>query len=301
MSVHIEKVPYGGWDNCYRISNDEIELTVTSDVGPRIIRYGFIGKENVLCEKADQMGKTGGDEWRIYGGHRLWHSPEDKVRTYFPDNEAVDVKIIQNGVRISQPAETTTMIKKDMEITVKDKGTDVYINHILTNCNLWDIELSAWALTVVAPGGLEVVPQETLDTGLLPNRMISLWPYTDMNDNRVRWGSKYIFLAHDSKAKKAFKIGISNTDGWAAYFNRNNMFVKKFSPKEDMLYPDYGGSMYETYTCDFMTEMETLSPLVLLGPKEKIEHEELWQLFDNIAPPKDEKEMDKIAKEYITG
>ena len=59
--------------------------------------------------------------------------------------------------------------------------------------------------------------------------------------------------------------------------------------------------MYETYTCDFMTEMETLSPLVLLGPKEKIEHEELWQLFDNIAPPKDEKEMDKIEKEYING
>jgi hypothetical protein len=77
------------------------------------------------------------------------------------------------------------------------------------------------------------------------------------------------------------------------------MFVKKFSPKEDMLYPDYSASMYETYTCDFMTEMETLSPLTVLGPKEKLEHEEQWQLIDDITPPKDEKEMDRIVRKHI--
>ncbi|HOD92390.1 MAG TPA: hypothetical protein PLT91_00060 [Clostridia bacterium] len=299
MSVQIEKVPYGGWDNCYRIFNDEIELIVTSDVGPRVIRYGFIGRQNVMCEKQDQMGKTGGDEWRIYGGHRLWHSPEHEIRSYFPDNTKVDIEIIPNGIKVSQPVETTTMVKKDIKITISEKGTNVYLKHIITNHNLWDIELAAWALTVVAPGGLEVVPQETLDTKLLPNRMISLWPYSDMNDKRVQWGSKYIFLQHDSSAVKPFKFGISNTNGWAAYFNHNYMFIKKFSPQENMLYPDYSASMYETYTCDFMTEMESLSPLTILGPKEKLEHDEQWQLIDNLNLPKDEKEMDRIVKKYI--
>jgi hypothetical protein len=121
MTVRIEKVPYGGWDNCYRICNDEIELIITSDIGPRVIRYGFIGQENVMCEKKEHMGKTGGEEWRIYGGHRLWHSPEHEVRSYFPDNEKVDVQIIPNGIKVSQPVETTTMIKKDIEITIKGK------------------------------------------------------------------------------------------------------------------------------------------------------------------------------------
>ena len=32
---------------------------------------GFLFKEY-----DEQMGKTGGDEWRIYGGHRLWIAPE---------------------------------------------------------------------------------------------------------------------------------------------------------------------------------------------------------------------------------
>jgi hypothetical protein len=39
----IENVSYGGWPNCLRIANDEVELIVTTDVGPRVIRYGFIG------------------------------------------------------------------------------------------------------------------------------------------------------------------------------------------------------------------------------------------------------------------
>ncbi|MDD3970429.1 MAG: hypothetical protein PHY13_02280 [Clostridia bacterium] len=300
MTVKVEKIPYGGWNNCYRIFNDTVEVVVTSDVGPRIIRYGFIGRFNVMCEKEDQMGKSGGDEWMIYGGHRLWHSPEHEIRSYYPDNFPVDVQIIENGIKVSQPVEKTTMIKKDIEVVLDDESSKVYLKHTLTNYNLWDVELAAWALTVVAPGGLEVVPQETLDTLLLPNRMLSLWPYTDMSDKRVQWGSRYIFLQHDSKAIKPFKFGISNTSGWAAYFNNDDMFVKKFSPLEDMVYPDYSASMYETYTCDFMTEMESLSPLMLLGPKEKVEHNEQWELFSDVKPPKNEEEMDKIARKHIT-
>ena len=300
MTVKVEKIPYGGWNNCYRIFNDTVEVVVTSDVGPRIIRYGFIGRFNVMCEKEDQMGKSGGDEWMIYGGHRLWHSPEHEIRSYYPDNFPVDVQIIENGIKVSQPVEKTTMIKKDIEVVLDDESSKVYLKHTLTNYNLWDVELAAWALTVVAPGGLEVVPQETLDTLLLPNRMLSLWPYTDMSDKRVQWGSRYIFLQHDSKAIKPFKFGISNTNGWAAYFNNDDMFVKKFSPLENMVYPDYSASMYETYTCDFMTEMESLSPLILLGPKEKIEHNEQWELFSDVKPPKNEEEMDKIARKHIT-
>ena len=31
-----------------------------------------------------EKGKTGGSEWHIYGGHRLWHAPEVMPRTYYP-------------------------------------------------------------------------------------------------------------------------------------------------------------------------------------------------------------------------
>jgi len=157
----------------------------------------------------------------------------------------------------------------------------------------WDIELAAWALSVMAPGGKQIVPQVTRDTGLLPNRMMSLWPYTKLNDHRVYWGEKYITIQQDPNEKTAFKIGLPNEDGWAAYINHGHMFVKKFNHYMDAIYPDYTASSYETYTIDFMMEMESLSPLELLAPGDTIEHEETWTLIDNVNVPADEKEIDE--------
>ena len=36
MARKIERIQYGGWPNCFRVSNGKIELIVTGDVGPRI-------------------------------------------------------------------------------------------------------------------------------------------------------------------------------------------------------------------------------------------------------------------------
>jgi hypothetical protein len=47
-SLVIETVEYGGWPNCIRLSNGEIELVATTDVGPRIIRLGFVGGQNLF-------------------------------------------------------------------------------------------------------------------------------------------------------------------------------------------------------------------------------------------------------------
>jgi hypothetical protein len=38
------------------MTNGEIELVVTGDIGPRIIRYGFVGGRNLFHEFAGQMG-----------------------------------------------------------------------------------------------------------------------------------------------------------------------------------------------------------------------------------------------------
>ena len=89
-----ETVQYGGWQNCQRISNGTIEIIATTDVGPRIIRFGFVDGENEFREVPEHAGLTGGDEWRSYGGHRLWHAPENKPRSYLPDNDTVVYKVL---------------------------------------------------------------------------------------------------------------------------------------------------------------------------------------------------------------
>jgi hypothetical protein len=168
----------------------------------------------------------------------------------------------------------------------------------MTNKGLWDVELSLWAISMMAVGGKEIIPLNTRESGMLPNGTISLWPYTKLNDKRVYWGENYIMLSQDPKTKISFKIGMPNESGWAAYANHGHLFVKQFEHEDDIEYPDFSTS-YETFANDRLLEMETLSPLVLLGPEETFEHIEIWSLYDNVKLPATEKDIDKTIVPLI--
>jgi hypothetical protein len=288
----MEKVPYKRWPSCYRLANGEVELIVTGDVGPRIIRFGFIGDDNELGEFSEQVGQTGGSEWRIYGGHRLWHSPEAKVRSYYPDNGPLEV-VEENGtVRVIQPSEATTGIQKEITIVLDPVSNQVEVRHFLRNVGLWPVELAPWALTVMAPGGMGIVPQPTKahPDRLLPNRVLVLWPYTDMTDDRIHWGSKFILLRQNQNAQTPTKIGLSANDGWGAYLRQGHLFLKTFEYIEGANYPDNGCSL-EMYANDRMLELETLGPLQCLIPGDVVEHTEHWFLFQGVEAGEDEESM----------
>lgn len=85
----IEKTHYGGWTNNVKLSNGMIELVVTLDIGPRIIRFANVRGPNMFAEFPTEMGNSGEAEWRIRGGHRFWHAPEASPRTYVLDNHPV--------------------------------------------------------------------------------------------------------------------------------------------------------------------------------------------------------------------
>jgi hypothetical protein len=183
-----------------------------------------------------------------------------------------------------------------MEIILSRENTEVTIIHRLTNCGLWPVELSVWSISAMARCGKEVIPQTSKNTGLLPNRFMAFWPYTKLNDLRMCCCDKYIILQHDPNIEQPLKLGMSNENGWAVYFNHNHLFVKYYKHDENARYPDFGVS-YETYVIDFMLEMETLSPLTVLAPHTSVEHIERWELFDNVhMPPNEEAEIETALK-----
>src|SRR5260370_10403158 len=105
-AVKIEKIQYRGWPNCYRISNGEADLIITTDVGPRIIRYGFVGGQNLFKEFDPQLGKSGESAWQPRGGHRLWMAPEDPVLTYALDNAPIHYEQKGDNVGLTRNIET---------------------------------------------------------------------------------------------------------------------------------------------------------------------------------------------------
>lgn len=295
MAIAIKEITYGAYGRCLQLSNGLCDVVITLDFGPRIIRYGFTGKENMLCE-APQLKDDGG--FKLAGGHRLWHSPEHPKRTYEPDNDSVQWEEIEDGIRTYQKPEPWAMMEKQMDICLDEESTAVTIVHRIINRGAWAAEFAAWAVTVMAPGGKQVLPMTQRDTGLLSNRNLVLWPYTKLQDHRVWFGNEFITIQQDA-TKEAFKIGINNEYGWAAYFNHGQLFVKQHIHEMEETYPD-GGCSYETYTTDFMMEMESLSPLVKVEPGEELEHMECWALVDGIeAPENDDEAITALMNEVL--
>lgn len=291
----LTKISYQGWKNCYKLSNNLIELIITADVGPRIISCKFNDSTNELKEYENMLGQTGADQWMIYGGHRLWHAPEEKPRTYFPDNFPVKVQEFADFVRFTPDLEASNGVQKEIDIYLHANKAQVKLVHTIQNKNLWPIELAAWTLSVMAAGGKAIIPlpPKTGHAGnLLPTTNLALWSYTNMQDNRFNWGEKYITIQQDPKATTPQKIGVEVKQGWMAYV-RENLFVKKFSFIKDSNYPDRGSNC-EVYTDADMLELESLSPLTMLKPEEKIEHVEEWFLFRNVQTPNSEQEIDKV-------
>jgi len=293
--VHIEKVNYQGWPNSYQLSNGLVDLVVTTDVGPRIIRFGFCGERNEFKEYAGMLGQKAGDEWRIYGGHRLWHAPEVIPRTYFPDNSPVALEQHADWVRVIQPAETTTGIRKEMDIRLAAGSARAEVMHRLYNCGPWTVELAPWALSVMAPGGRAIIPlppRGAHSQFLLPLSSLALYAYTDMSDPRWTWGRKYVMLRQDSAAASPQKLGLSVPDGWAAYARDGRLFVVRFAYLAGASYPDMGSSV-ETFTNAEMLELETVGPLVRLLPGATVEHLERWYLFHDVPEPGDDEDVDR--------
>jgi hypothetical protein len=288
-----ESVAYGGWPNCTRLSNGQIELVVTGDVGPRIIRFGFVGGQNLFYEDPAALGKTGGDDWRLVGGHRLWHAPEHPVRTYVPDNFPVAIEPMSGGARVTQPVEKANGIEKQIELTMDDGAAHVRLVHRLTNSGPWPVTLAVWALSVMNGGGTAIIPlppRGAHPQDLLPTTQMAIWPYTNMADSRWTWGQKYILLRQREQPPQ--KIGMTVPNGWVAYARQGDLFVKRFTPVPGAHYPDLGSSV-EVFTNDYMLEVESLSPITELAPGASVEHVEDWFLFKGPEAPENDADVEK--------
>ena len=287
-SLAIETVDFGGWPNCIRLSNGEIELIATTDVGPRIIRLGFVGGQNLFKTYEATLGRTGGDEWHNYGGHRLWHAPEVVPRSYAPDNAPVE-HAWDGSTLVVGNRESGNGLDKEMRVSVSPTSPRVEVAHRIVNRNPWAVELAPWALSVMAAGGRAIYPQEEFlphPDMLAPARPLVLWHFTDMSDPRWTWGRKYIQLRQDPAATTKNKVGLLNKQGWAAYLLGGDALIVRYGYDPAATYVDMGCNT-ETYTDPEMLEVETLGPLTRLEPGDHVDHLESWTLARVECGPSD--------------
>jgi hypothetical protein len=290
----IQEIPYAGWTRNVRLQGATTELVITLDVGPRVIRYAFPGEKNVFVEMPEQLGGSGEKEWMIRGGHRFWTAPEGS-HSYALDNEPVTYKKISPaGVEMVQAPNKEHGFQKTMRVELLADEV-VKVTHVLTNAGGQTLSISPWTLSVMAPGGVALIPQPPLDLHpsefpdgrsvreeeYLPNRDLVLWPFTDLSDGRYKFSENFLRVTYLPEMP-ATKLGLKLETGWVAYQNGENVFAKHFAFDAAQLYPDRGCN-FEIFTNISILELESLAPLAALAPGATATHVEHWVLRKSAA------------------
>lgn len=283
--MKLSKTDYRG-GAALTLTGRAIELVVTTACGPRVVSLRPLSgrARNLFLQfPADEKRANG---FLLRGGHRLWHSPEDIVRTYQPDDAPLGVKVLPHGVALTQPVEQLTGLQKAMKLELRGDRT-VKVTHTLTNRGRSAVSCAPWALTMLRAGGYGVLP--LLPKGshaggdLLPSYALVPWTYTDLA--LPVWEAHRDFIGINvPKAKQAQKLGITNYPGWSAYWIEGVTFVKSAPIIAGATYPDLG-CCWETFTNGEMIEFETLGPLGKLAPGKSTTHVEFWGVLEGLPKP----------------
>ncbi|MEM1772223.1 MAG: hypothetical protein QXQ71_00140 [Desulfurococcaceae archaeon] len=257
-----------------------LKIGVALDFGPRILYLGLNSESYNLFNIIPEVQlETPDGIWRIYGGHRLWTAPEDFPRTYTIDDKPVYIDLLENRIIINGNPDYRNNVLKKIQIEPGEKEYTLKITHEITNIGRWPIEYACWAISVMQPRGLTIIPlkPKRVDKyGLLPDRVIAIWPYTRLDDPRLVFRDKYMVVKHDPSIEKPFKIGARANPPLLAYWVDEFLFIKRIKVEDDK-YPDYGVTV-EVYANDKFLELETLGPLKIINPGESNKHVEEWEV-----------------------
>ena len=172
--------------DCLYLDNGIIEIGIPLTFGIRIVHLSFAGEENVFFVQPKEMKTfTTDGGWKLRGGHRLWLAPEGEF-DYYADNAPIDYEIKGNTVRLTQKNDPLLNVVKSIDITIADNK--VKVTHRVLNTGEKK-KIALWSLSVMKGGGVTTIPLPEREGGFDPLVKISAWDYTDLGDNRIKFGN----------------------------------------------------------------------------------------------------------------
>ena len=268
---------YKNFGKCVQFEENGMIVMVTIDVGPRIIYFGD-KQNNILKEdlerKVQVYNDAYKDNWYLYGGHRLWKSPEN-ICTYVADNKPVSYRLNEHvGTFISNIDP-----KFDYILDIDIKKNNVYIENTIVSKSKNIENIAAWALTVMDIGGELTVNLNKKMDDLNPQQNLVIWPYTNIYDERIKITKEKLIIQQKS-GLEPLKLGLFLNTPEAEYSLKGMKFKCKF--KEENTTGKYGDFMsnMEIYTSGDILEIEGLSSMRDLKCGESVTLYEEWSLIN---------------------
>ena len=292
---NIETINAFGTKNAIRVFNDTVEIIVTTEIGLNVLHFGFIGEKNEFLDNPKSYiplsGCEGREQEQVAGLYKNGFAPIPPVR----------VEKEEKIIRLTQATDRGTQREIDIPTSIVNNHVRIVQRHY--NRTLWPMEVSTWALTYMAPGGKSIMPLPPRipqkDGPPLPTGSIALWCFCDLTDPRLIQGKKYLILKHDPNTPDSYKLGLHNSEGWAAYYNKGHLFVTTFEYQKDAEYPYSNSSTISESGRSIFLEVST--PFITLQPNEAVEQTQNWYLFKDVPEPQNDTDIDMYLLPLIKG
>lgn len=280
--MKITKRAFAGFTDCYQLTEGDKELIVVAEVGPRILSASVGKSGNILFVDEERTIKLESENWYIYGGHRLWISPET-VACYKSDNAPCEVSTTDDGIEFSTKNEKNGITNV---VAIRTKNGNFIVTHTLRNSGEFLYQGAIWALTCVRPEGTVFIPWGS--GGAWDTKKIIYWNSWADHGSDVQSGqyvpTKDLFLIKPTGEEG--KVGTGGEEGFIGVTTDKYTFIKSFDRIPTNTYPDDNCAI-EAYTCEHFIELETLSPMTILRPGSHLTHTETWTLTEKQVDPED--------------
>ncbi len=259
-------------------------LDVLTQVGPRFVRLVPQGTElNLFAELPTFNWETPAGKLFPLGGHRLWISPEIPEITYIPDMKDCHLAEKADGFVLSREDDyKQTHYSRTIEVTLDQQKPRMLVKHTILNRAEAPLLAAPWGITMCRLNSRVFLPfsQQPADAfTLLPNRNFALWPYTRLDDPRLKITDKGISIVGLAQ-ENACKVAVYSPLGWAAIeFPEGYTLIKRVTALSPEAYPDFNTN-WQCYVRDLFIEIETLGKLSRLQTGESVSITEEWELLN---------------------
>jgi len=263
-----------------RLENAHCWVEVLAQGGPRVVRFGLSGGENLFAETPSASWDGGHGTYELLGGHRFWFAPESDDCSV-PDATGLTPSAIPGStspaLRLIGAVEAPTGLRKTVEVRLDPDSSAMSIHHVLTNEGSRTLEIAPWPITQLRLGGVAVAPLPPGDEepSRRPNQLVVLWPYASGTDERIQIGDHRLTVS--ARPDRPMKVGCLSSTGTVGYLRDGLLVVLRFDPARGSIHSDLGCNL-EIYCDDRTIELESLGPLATLNPGDSVIHDERWEI-----------------------
>ena len=290
----ISREEYYGWTNAMVMRSDNAEVVVVPEIG-RVMSFRLAGGENVFWDDPSLYGKPVNPEaaeWINFGGDKSWPAPEADWGRYTGRKEwhpppafdaaPVDVRVDGRELILTSPVDPYYGIQVTRRLALARGEPKLTITTTYERVAGAPAKVGVWVISQFKDPVAVYVPLR--EKSLFSNGFVkfSEGPWT----NVVAEGG---LLRINRDPAKPHKLG--SDGGQLLWVGAQVMCLVTSSRVPGAEYPDQGASV-EVYTNPdpkTYVELETLGPLSLMNPGDKITRVNTYQLYPRTtrAPERD--------------